>query len=71
MITDPLPIDQVHDVSNRLLRGFSRLSNPHMSMTGGTCVGRVPAAARLASRQSSVHGTFGFRLSLTLSHGAP
>ncbi len=72
MITDPLPDDLVHDMRNPAaagLRGFSRLSNPHMSMTGGTCVGHMPAAGRLAARQTSVHCTYGFRLALSLSPG--
>lgn len=71
MITDPLHPDLVHAAQGRLSRGFSHRSKPHVAVPFLSCVGHVPVASRLASGPATGHGTYGLRLSLTLSPGVP
>lgn len=70
MITDPLRADRAAQ-RGRLSRGFSHLSNPHLTVPGVSCVGVVPATHRVAVPQGLPHPSYGLRLSLTLSPGVP
>ncbi len=71
MITDPLRAAEAAERRARLLRGFSHLSNPHLTVPGLSCVGHVPAANRLAVPRGQPHPSYGLRVGITLSHGAP
>ena len=70
MITDPLRAGPVHAARKRLSRGFSHRSSPHTSPLFSS-VGAMPAIGSQGEAPSAHFGKVGFRVSLTLSHGAP
>lgn len=66
MITDPLRAAGAAERRSQLLRGFSHLSNPHLTVPGLSCVGVMPAAHRLALPMGRPHPSYGLRVGITM-----
>lgn len=71
MITDPLVDVERGAYGGRLLRGFSHLSSPHLTVPGLSCVGDAPAQHRVCVPLGRPLRAYGLRVGITLSHGAP